>query len=157
MGFMSAYKHLDTICRDMNGVGVSGYIEDMERYRNGIMKVQGWDSDYRQLKHYRWVRNQIAHEMNAEEENMCTPEDTEWLENFYQRIMERSDPLARYAAIRRAAAAQPRPSRPSQSKQIPAREVKPPKDNRARGHFDLFLAILLIATVLVVWYVTMGT
>ena len=29
MTFMGAYKHLDNLCRDMNGKGISGYIEDM--------------------------------------------------------------------------------------------------------------------------------
>ncbi len=74
--------------------GISGYIEDMESHPRGAYQVVGWDDDYKALKHYRWVRNQIAHEVYADEENMCEPGDIEWLEDFYQRIMNQTDPLA---------------------------------------------------------------
>ncbi len=100
MGFMSAYKHLDNLCKDINGKGVTGYIEDMERNNTASFSVSGWQDDYKQLKHYRWVRNQIAHENYADEDNMCRPEDTEWLDNFYNRILNRTDPLAKYRTYR---------------------------------------------------------
>ncbi len=96
MAFMSAYKHLDNLCKDINGKGITGYIEDMEQNSAASFQVPGWQDDYKQLKHYRWVRNQIAHEDYADEENMCTPGDTEWLENFYNRIMTQTDPVAQY-------------------------------------------------------------
>ena len=96
MTFMGAYKHLDNLCRDMNGKGISGYIEDMERDRGASYRVANWEDDYKKLKHYRWVRNQIAHENYADEENMCEIGDTQWLEDFYDRIMNQTDPLALY-------------------------------------------------------------
>lgn len=94
MGFMSAYKHLDRLCRDINGIGVTGYIEDMERNHIGAFRVSGWDNDYKQLKHYRWIRNQIAHENYADEDTLCEPKDAEWLDEFYDRIIKQTDPLA---------------------------------------------------------------
>lgn len=94
MGFMQSYKRLDILCRDMNGIGVTGYIEDMEQAVNRVGYVSGWHSDYQKLKHYRYVRNQIAHEVYATEENMCSSEDVAWLEAFYQRILQQTDPLA---------------------------------------------------------------
>ena len=97
MNFMSSYKHLDHLCQGMYPDarnGISGYIEDMESHPRGAYQVSGWDKDYKALKHYRWVRNQIAHEVYANEENMCEPDDIDWLENFYQRIMNQTDPLA---------------------------------------------------------------
>ena len=94
MGFMQSYKRLDVLCRDMNGVGVTGYIEDMERIVNGDHYVPGWHSDYQKLKHYRYIRNQIAHEVYATEEDMCSSGDTTWIEEFYQRILWQTDPLA---------------------------------------------------------------
>ena len=172
MGFMSAYKHLDTICRDMNGIGVSGYIEDMERNRQGVRAVQGWDSDYQQLKHYRWVRNQIAHEMNAEEDNMCTLEDTQWLENFYRRIMNCSDPLARYTAMQRATAAKRTAPRPAQDKRmpvqeatrtaprpvyVPVQETKRPNENHTQRHSGWLIFILLVVIAVIVWRIAAGT
>lgn len=78
----------------MNGIGVTGYIEDMEHIANGEYYVPGWKEDYFQLKHYRYIRNQIAHENYADEDNMCSDEDAVWIENFYKRIMVQSDPLA---------------------------------------------------------------
>ena len=71
MGFMRAYKHLDNLCRDMNGIGITGYIEDMEKRTNGSIHVFNWKQDYQQLKHYRHIRNQIAHEDDADEETLC--------------------------------------------------------------------------------------
>lgn len=108
MGFMSTYKHLDNLCSDMNGIGVTGYIEDMEDSLNGKFHVPNWENDYRQLKHYRYIRNQIAHETYADEENMCSEEDEEWLDDFYDRIMNQTDPLALYRK-----ATQPKPIKES--------------------------------------------
>lgn len=96
IGFMQSYKRLDILCRDMNGIGVTGYIEDMDRTVNGARYVSNWDSDYRQLKYYRHIRNQIAHEVNATEENLCSSKDVAWIEEFYQHILRQTDPLAVY-------------------------------------------------------------
>ena len=87
MRFMQTYKRLDALCRDMNGIGVTGYIEDMEKAANGSRHVSGWKADYQRLKYYRHIRNQIAHEVDATEEELCSPEDAVWIEEFYQRIL----------------------------------------------------------------------
>lgn len=96
MGFLQTYKRLDNLCRDMNGVGVTGYLEDMERLTDGERHVPGWKEDCQQLKHYRYLRNRIAHEVNADEEDLCSAADTAWIENFYTRILGTNDPLALY-------------------------------------------------------------
>ncbi len=96
MGYMNSYKQLDNLCRDCGYInGISDYIEDMERVYDGYM-VPGWQEDYQKLKHYRWVRNQIAHANDADEDNMCTEEDTDWIEDFRQRILDQTDPLTQY-------------------------------------------------------------
>lgn len=94
MKFLQTYKRLDNLCRDMNGVGVTGYLEDMEQTPGGANIIPGWAEDYKQLKYYRYLRNQIVHEVNAEEEDLCSAEDVAWLENFYGRILGTNDPLA---------------------------------------------------------------
>lgn len=97
MSFMSSYKLLDHLCQGIYPEarnGISGYIEDMESHPKGAYQVRGWDEDYKALKHYRWLRNQISHEVYADEATMCEPGDMEWLENFYQRIMNQTEPLA---------------------------------------------------------------
>ncbi len=98
MGFIAAYKHLDKLCGEVlnDRRGVTAYIEEMERTPRGASCAQGWAGDYKQLKHYRWVRNQIAHDPACDEDNMCVPEDGAWLECFYNRIMEQTDPLSLY-------------------------------------------------------------
>ena len=96
VGFIKSYKHLDNLCKDINGIGVTGYINDMEDRPSAEYSIAGWKQDYLKLKHYRYIRNQIAHENYAEEENMSSPEDTVWLDNFYNRIMNQTDPLALY-------------------------------------------------------------
>lgn len=102
MGFMSSYKKLDNLCRDMNGIGVTGYIEDMEQNPNGDYHVPGWKNDYYKLKRYRYIRNQIAHENDANEDNMCSAEDENWIKSFYDRIMVQKDPLALYYKVTRS-------------------------------------------------------
>lgn len=94
MGFMESYKYLDNLCKDMNGIGITGYIKDMEQEPNGDFYVDGWEKDYLQLKHYRYIRNQIAHENYAHESDMCSAKDIAWLDAFYQRIIGQTDPLA---------------------------------------------------------------
>lgn len=96
MEFMYTYKRLDNLCRDINGIGVTGYIEDMERTTNGSYSVSSWKEDYLNLKKYRHIRNLIAHEADANERNMCSEQDALWLNDFYQRILTQNDPLALY-------------------------------------------------------------
>lgn len=82
MRFMQAYKRLDALCRDMNGIGVTGYIEDMRKTVNGSLHVSGWNADFQRLKYYRHIRNQIAHEVDVTEEEMCSPRMLSGLKNF---------------------------------------------------------------------------
>lgn len=98
MGFMDSYKHLEKLCGDMMGDDrrLSAYIDEMAGKPYGSRYVVGWESDLRKLKHYRWVRNQIVHEPDYSEDDLCGPEDVEWLEDFYDRIMDQTDPLTLY-------------------------------------------------------------
>ena len=98
MGFLDSYKRLERLCRDVmdDDRRVSAYIDEMVRLSDGSRRVSGWDRDLKQLKHYRWVRNQIVHEPDCSEETMCGPEDVRWIEDFHARIMNQTDPLALY-------------------------------------------------------------
>lgn len=106
MGFIDSYKHLEKLCGEVlnNERRVSAYIDEMLNTPRGSYLVRGWDDDLKQLKHYRWVRNQIAHEPGCSESNMCTPEDALWLDNFYTRIMNQTDPLTLYAKATKSCA-----------------------------------------------------
>ncbi len=102
MSFIDAYKKLEKLCSEIynDNHGVSSYIDEMINNPIGSRYVAGWDEDLKQLKHYRWVRNQIVHEPGCTEVDMCEPDDTEWINNFHSRIMTASDPLALYRKAR---------------------------------------------------------
>lgn len=102
MSFIDSYKRLEKLCSEMYGEmhGVSIYIDEMIKNPGGSYFVQGWNEDLKQLKHYRWVRNQIIHEPGCTEENMCVPYDEQWINDFYSRIMATNDPLALYRKAR---------------------------------------------------------
>ena len=115
MGFIESYKRLEKLCGDLlnDDRRISAYIDEMISLPRGSYLVRGWDDDLKQLKHYRWVRNQIAHEPDCNEENMCESSDVVWIDDFYSRIMNQTDPLAMY---RKATKPQP-VAKPKQSSQ----------------------------------------
>lgn len=99
MSFIEAYKHLEKLCGEVldDDRRISAYIDEMINKPRGQYIISGWSEDLKKLKHYRWVRNKITHEPDCTEENMCEPNDTVWLQNFYSRIMNQTDPLTLYA------------------------------------------------------------
>jgi len=98
MSFMNTYKRLDKLCRDLlnDERGLSAYIDIIHNYTDGAYYVDGWIEDLKALKHYRWVRNKIAHEPEVTENDLCDADDEEWLLDFYHRILQQTDPLALY-------------------------------------------------------------
>lgn len=98
MGFSDSYKHLEKLCGEIlnDDRRISAYIDEMQNTPRGSFYVRRWDEDLKKLKHYRWIRNQIAHEPGCTEENMCEFGDSAWLDDFYSRIMNGTDPLTLY-------------------------------------------------------------
>lgn len=92
--FFEEYIKLDNLCKDLlnSNRGVSSYIDEMEQ-TSGFDKrlVSSWDSDYKMLKHIRWVRNDIAHDNGQSE---CNENDIAFARKFYQRIMQQQDPFS---------------------------------------------------------------
>ena len=150
MGFIDSYKHLEKLCGDMLQTqhGVSAYIAEMESTPNGSYWVQGWVEDLKCLKHYRWIRNQISHEPNCTEKNMCEYGDAQWIDDFYDRIMNQSDPLAMY---RKATKPQPvaKPKQHSQSSQLQYTYLVQPVSSKKKVRKATGWIVLLIITVLV--------
>ena len=156
MSFIESYKHLDKICGEMfeTQYGVSAYIEEMINTPRGSYLVRGWDDDLKQLKHYRWVRNQIVHEPDRYEETMCEAGDDEWLDDFYERIINQTDTLAMY---RKATRPQPvaKPKQPYQSPQPQYTYSKQPNRPKHKSKkvvrwivFSIIVAIVLLYLVL---------
>ena len=104
MGFMDSYKRLEKLCGDMleDERRISAYIDKMYENDKGWDLVPGWESDLKNLKYYRRIRNKLVHEPDAYEEELCDAEDIEWLDDFYYRIIDREDPLNRYYEIVRS-------------------------------------------------------
>ena len=102
MSFIDSYKRLEKLCNDIYGDihGVKAYIEDMRNTSMGKWYVRGWDDDLSRLKHYKWIRNQIWHELDCTEDNMCKPGDAQWLDDFRCRILSGTDPLSLYRKAR---------------------------------------------------------
>ena len=92
---LEEYKYVDAICRDMFGAekGVSAYIEQLDETPMTVRYwITEWNDEYRQLKHIRWLRNQIAHSTGSVE---CTQSDLDWLKGFHNRLLTQQDLLAK--------------------------------------------------------------
>lgn len=156
MGFMNSYKQLDKLCRETNGIGVTGYIQDMEHVPNGAHYVPGWKDDYYNLKHYRHIRNQIAHETDVDENTLCSKEDTSWVDGFYHRIMKGSDPLTLYRkAVKPRPIGKTSPSKVSKSIQyIPKHSHKRKTVKLSAGCVTALLLAIAVFVALLVLFIS---
>ena len=96
IAFLELYKRVDCFIRDAysSQEGVSEYLRQMEaRPYSGKRLYASWDSYYKTLKHLRWVRNQLSHEVSFDSE-LCSESDYNWLAEFYQALNHADDPLA---------------------------------------------------------------
>lgn len=101
--FQEKYKQLDFLCKDIfsSKDGVSKYISVMENTSPSYSRlVIGWEYIYKQLKHFRWIRNQLAHQVGAFDSDLCTDSDIQWLSDFYNSVLRRTDPLAKIGQIK---------------------------------------------------------
>lgn len=92
--FFEAYKRLDRLCRDILNCqnGVSEYIQQMDKTPQAQYTVTNWEKDYKMLKHIRWVRNKIAHDIS--DAPFSTEADLEFTNAFYDRIINQNDPFS---------------------------------------------------------------
>lgn len=157
MGFINSYKRLEKLCNEIydSNHGVSAYIDDMARLTSASFYVFNWNDDLKPLKHYRWIRNQIAHEPNCTKENMCEYGDAQWIDDFYDRIMNQSDPLAMY---RKATRPQPvaKPKQHGQSSQLQytylVQPVSSKKGRKAAGWIVLLIIAAFVGLFFVIKY-----
>lgn len=92
---LEEYKYVDNICRDMLGTekGVTAYIEQLDETPMTVRYwITEWNDEYRQLKHIRWLRNQIAHSTGYVE---CTQSDLDWLKDFHNKLLTQQDLFAK--------------------------------------------------------------
>lgn len=140
MGFIDSYKHLEKLCGEVlnDDRRVSAYIDEMLRTPRGPYYVRTWDEDLKNLKHYRWVRNQISHEPGCTEQNMCDPKDELWLDKFYSRIMNQTDPLTLYHKA----------THPIKSDSTNIESIKTQKNTNKIGCATLVICFMLIISII---------
>lgn len=153
MGFIDSYKHLEKLCGEImnDDRRISAYIDEMLNTPSGSYYVRSWDSDLKNLKHYRWVRNQISHEPGCTEQNMCDSEDILWLEDFYARIMNQTDPISLYYQATRQRASI-KPSSPRTQNMQP-NVYKAPSRNPIGCATMIIIALLIVATFVLSFYI----
>ena len=77
--------------------------------------VSNWRNDLEQLKRLRHIRNDLAHTQGAFSENLCSQQDIDWIHDFYNRILQQTDPLAmrhRLSSPRKPTSAKSKPGAP---------------------------------------------
>ena len=143
MGFIEAYKKLEKLCSETMGPDrpVTAYIEEMKAKPDGAYYVPGWEEDLKRLKHYRHIRNKIAHDPGCTEKNMCAPGDAAWLVRFHGRILRCEDPLTLYRKAK-----MPKPK----AKPRPADNYESPRQNASENADQS--PYLLIAAFLIIMY-----
>ena len=95
--FHELYKRLDNLCKDCfnSQEGVSEYIKQMEKYMlEGKRYITNWEKEYKDLKHIRWIRNQLAHEIGTLNSDIVENSDISFVANFYNKIIKSTDPLS---------------------------------------------------------------
>ena len=155
MGFIDSYKRLEKLCNEIydSNHGISAYIDDMSRLTSAPFYVFNWNDDLKQLKHYRWIRNQIAHEPNCTEENLCEYDDAQWIDDFYDRIMNQSDPLAMYRkATKHQPAAKSKQQCPSPQSQH-TYPVQPVSSKKKVWKATGWIVLLIIAALVGLFFV----
>ena len=96
--FFEECKSLDKLCGEIyqSKQGVTDYINQMEAASwNDYRNIPNWKTDLGQLKRVRHIRNYLAHEEGAFDKAACTQSDIDWMQSFYEHIMNQSDPIAR--------------------------------------------------------------
>lgn len=129
--FQEEYKKLDALCKEMLGgeVGVTEYINQMDLTPLCDQSlIDSWHKDYKNLKHYRWVRNKLAHEVGALDEELCNKEDIAWLKDFSSRIKKGQDP---FSAIEKAKKSKQKKEIKPKAKKEPKQKIKKEKPTKS--------------------------
>ncbi len=104
ISFQEKYKSVDNFIKDAYGTseGVTTYIRTMESPEvewRIYSRIPNWNSDYKQLKRLRWIRNQLAHEVSIDSD-ICTEEDYEWICEFRESLFKGTDSMALYTRLK---------------------------------------------------------
>lgn len=153
--FFEEYKRLDKLCSEMYSCqsGISAYICEMEdKAYQGQRRVCSWNSDYKMLKHVRWVRNQIAHDSGTYQ--ISEPGDLTFVRNFCRRIFSGKDPLTLLQASMRAAPKRRRAQKKQHTHPASRPHFPPwhtPQSSSARSRSGVLLGIGVLALIVILF------
>ena len=137
------FRYLEKICNDLYGAqhGVTLYINEMQQAGYASRSIPGWSGDLANLKRVRHIRNILVHEPDHEIE--YDESDVEFIKQFYQRILDRQDPLALLREL----------TEQSSQKRTPQREEhpadRPSEDTEESTRADGCLLRILLAGIAV--------
>ena len=94
VAFMDLYKTVDNSLKTMLGTdkGVSEYIGRLELKAGGGKFTSEMKQDLKMLKHLRWARNKLAHEVDYGTQ-ILEAGDYEWLSGFQKKIRKGKLPV----------------------------------------------------------------
>ena len=154
--FFEEYKRLDKLCSEMYSCqnGVSEYIAQMEsKSYQGQYRISSWDSDYKMLKHVRWIRNQIAHDSGTYQ--ISEQGDLIFVRDFYNRIFSGRDSLTLLRKAIDAEAERRSQQKKQQTNHVPTPTIPhaytPPK-NSNHGWIGALIGIGVLALILVLFF-----
>ncbi len=147
MDFNEIYKRVDNICKDKfsSEKGITEYIDLMKSCNNYRCKSSEWTNTYNKLREIRHKRNNIAHENGYTVENTITSEDENWLFEFYDSLLDRTDVLSEYYNRLNST----KKSMKTQPKEIPWENEKSPRKATIGDKLFLLLTVVLIGLI---WY-----
>ena len=96
VALVDLYKEVDGFIRDAysSEEGVREYLRLMKASEaEGRRLVNGWEPDYKELDHIRWIRNRLSHDVPYDSD-ITEGSDYDWLEAFRDRLYSSNDPLA---------------------------------------------------------------
>lgn len=90
IAFMELYKTVDGSIKALLGSseGVSEYIRRLEKTAGSRRSTDEAKQDLKMLKHLRWARNMLAHEVDYGTE-VLKPGDFEWLQSFRKKLKKK--------------------------------------------------------------------
>lgn len=138
IAFLETYKRLDNLCKDLyrTETGVTSYIDEMRSTPASLAGfVPDWNFQLGQLRRLRHIRNQLTHESGTLDSLLCTQEDINWLNAFYQSLLNQTDPIALLYASRHVSSAR-RVTQQAHQNQPMVRTQRPNNNQRKPAHSD---------------------
>lgn len=95
--FFNEYTALDNLLKNVYKTekGVTSYLDIMKNTAESrTVNINHWNYTYKKLRYLRHIRNNMAHEIGAFEAETIKIEDVEFIRQFYNSVINCTDPLS---------------------------------------------------------------